>query len=393
MGSVSSFYPPCMHLPDSKRLSAAPFPLCALLVFLAGCREREIRTYQTPKDGSDLVTPAQQESQAVPSVVVDSAPHWKAPDSWKVQALSGMRVASFSVSDVNGGTADISVISFGGTGGDELANVNRWRGQLKLPPITSEGLPAALTTVSTEAGDFSLVDLRADQGEAGKPPAGTLGAWLHRGAKSYFFKITGPAELVASQKTLFIEFLKSVTFSGPAATASSNTNDLPKAPAGMTEMPAMPASPALPGGGALKSAEGSNLKWNAPATWTIKTGSSMRKGSYALGADGAVDLAITAFPGDVGGPLANVNRWLGQVGLPQIEEAVLPQYTSHMDSNGLTFFLVDTGSKDPSHPQRIVAGVVFWQGNSWFFKMTGPTDQVAKEKQPFIDFLQTVRTP
>ena len=41
----------------------------------------------------------------------------------------------------------------------------------------------------------------------------------------------------------------------------------------------------------------------------------MRRGSYAVGADEktAADLAITAFPGDVGGDLANVNRWLNKL--------------------------------------------------------------------------------
>jgi hypothetical protein len=95
----------------------------------------------------------------------------------------------------------------------------------------------------------------------------------------------------------------------------------------------------------------------------------------------------------VGGPIANVNRWLGQVGLPPIEEAALPQYTSHMEANGLVFFIADTGSKEPSNPQRILAAVVFWQGNSWFFKMTGPTELVAQERPGFLEFLHTVHTP
>jgi len=64
-----------------------------------------------------------------------------------------------------------------------------------------------------------------------------------------------------------------------------------------------------------------------------------------------------------------------------------------MAANGLEFFIADTGAKDPTHPQRIVAGVVFWQGNSWFFKMTGPAGQVGREKPGFLEFLQTVHAP
>ena len=33
-----------------------------------------------------------------------------------------------------------------------------------------------------------------------------------------------------------------------------------------------------------------------------------------------IDFSITSFPGDVGGLLANVNRWLGQIGLPPTDQ-------------------------------------------------------------------------
>jgi hypothetical protein len=95
----------------------------------------------------------------------------------------------------------------------------------------------------------------------------------------------------------------------------------------------------------------------------------------------------------VGGTVANVNRWLGQVGLPAIDEADLPSYTTHVSANGLIFFVADTGSKDPANPQRIVAAVTSWQGDSWFFKMSGPSKLVADEKAEFLDFIQTVRKP
>src|SRR5262245_59791460 len=92
------------------------------------------------------------------------------------------------------------------------------------------------------------------------------------------------------------------------------------------EMPAAKASaqpPAAPAGGtmantAVPTAQGDGLAWTAPAHWQAKPASAMRKGSYAIAGDGgaAADLSITAFPGDVGGEAANVNRWRGQVSLP-----------------------------------------------------------------------------
>jgi len=392
-----------MPHPEPFRRTIALLCLISIASAFGGCRDRQIRSYQTPKeaDDSSATAPA---SEAVPPVVTEpAAPQWLAPADWQAQPISGMRLASFTVTDGKGGTADVSVVNFGGTGGDELANINRWRGQLKLAPVGADALASQVESLGTAAGDFSVADLTAEQAEPGKPPSRILGAWLQRGGKVWFFKMMGPAELVGSQKPAFLGFLKSVTFAaapqggpvsaGPRSQGIANTNDLPRTAPAAPDLSLQAPSPSVPGVGPVKAAEGSLLVWHAPDSWTVRKASSMRKGSYALGPEGSVDLAITAFPGDVGGPLANVNRWLGQVGLPPIEEAALGDYTTHMAANGLEFFIADTGAKDPTHPQRIVAGVVFWQGNSWFFKMTGPAEQVGREKPGFLEFLQTVHAP
>ena len=56
----------------------------------------------------------------------------------------------------------------------------------------------------------------------------------------------------------------------------------------------------------------------------------MRIGNYAVSnqAGESLDFSITTFPGQVGGVLANVNRWLGQVGIEPTDEAGLSEYLS-----------------------------------------------------------------
>ena len=56
----------------------------------------------------------------------------------------------------------------------------------------------------------------------------------------------------------------------------------------------------------------------------------MRVGNYSVSnkAGEALDFSITSFPGEVGGILANVNRWLGQVGMSPTDEQGLSQYLS-----------------------------------------------------------------
>jgi hypothetical protein len=60
-----------------------------------------------------------------------------------------------------------------------------------------------------------------------------------------------------------------------------------------------------------------------------------------------------------------------------------------MESNGLHFLVVDAeGGSAP-----IVAALLPWNGGTWFFKLTGPAEPVARAKPAFISFLKTVRAP
>ena len=142
---------------------------------------------------------------------------------------------------------------------------------------------------------------------------------------------------------------------------------------------------------AVPTASGASLAWTAPAHWTAKSGSAMRKGSYAIKADGAeADMAITAFPGDVGGDLANLNRWRGQIQLPPVGQAEFESATQHLDRNGLHMTVVDVGGTGAG-AQRILGAMVPHAGATWFFKLMGPDALVAKEKTAFMAFLDTVK--
>jgi hypothetical protein len=192
--------------------------------------------------------------------------------------------------------------------------------------------------------------------------------------------------------------------SAPAPVA--NTNDLPPAgqgspasvaPANGALPPGHPAIEGMPAPGdagtamasaSVSTAASQPLVWTAPAGWTPKKASAMRKGSYSIsGPEGAGDVSITAFPGDVGGNLANVNRWRGQLQLPPVQDvatAVQP-----LDTNGL-HLLVFEGANQGT---RMIGVIVPQSDATWFFKLTGPDALVAREKPAFLDFLKTVRAP
>lgn len=142
---------------------------------------------------------------------------------------------------------------------------------------------------------------------------------------------------------------------------------------------------------AVATASGAALSWTAPAGWAAKSGSSMRKGSYAVKGDGGeADMAITAFPGDVGGDLANLNRWRGQIQLPPVGQAEFEAATQHLDRNTLHMTVVDVAGTG-ANAQRILGAMVPFAGATWFFKLSGPDALVAKEKAAFMAFLDTIK--
>lgn len=178
-----------------------------------------------------------------------------------------------------------------------------------------------------------------------------------------------------------------------SAAASTNAGTVP--PSMNQGTPSTPSAPAMDmASTAVPTANGSDLAWSAPADWKPKPAGAMRKGSFTVsGAAGDADLSITAFPGDVGGELANLNRWRGQIQLGPLTDADLPGATTRVEQNSLTFVVVDYVSPSSNKPSRILGAIVPFNGATWFFKLMGPDATVAEAKPAFLEFLKTVRAP
>jgi hypothetical protein len=157
-------------------------------------------------------------------------------------------------------------------------------------------------------------------------------------------------------------------------------------------MPPAPAGDSM-AGTAVPTEAGAALTWTAPAAWRVKAASAMRKGSYTVPGEGGEDgdVSITAFPGDVGGELANVNRWRGQVQLPPLAEGDLAGSVATLQSGGLQLTVVDFTSGPGAVPKRILGAIVPFADGTWFFKLTGPDRLVGREKQAFLSFLRSIK--
>jgi hypothetical protein len=83
---------------------------------------------------------------------------WQLPEGWQQSPGTGMRAATITIPSAGG--LEMSVVTFdwrGDATNNLLANVNRWRGQMHLPPIG----PAELSKVARQVADgpVTIVDL------------------------------------------------------------------------------------------------------------------------------------------------------------------------------------------------------------------------------------------
>lgn len=162
---------------------------------LLGCKEEGVQHYRVARTESPPKRPFE----------------YQLPEGWREQFTQNqMALASFSI-DANGKRADVTVTRFPGRAGGLVDNINRWRGQLELPPQTDEQLKPDLKDVAVGDSTGKLVEI-VGADKAGEPRQEILGVVVVRGEQTWFFKMKGPADLVVQQKAAFEQFVKSVTF-------------------------------------------------------------------------------------------------------------------------------------------------------------------------------------
>jgi len=143
--------------------------------------------------------------------------------------------------------------------------------------------------------------------------------------------------------------------------------------------------------GPAASAQG-GLTWQAPDHWEELTANGVRRGSFkATNAAGdTADISLIAFPGDVGGLAANLNRWRTQVGLNPLPEAEVQTTIEHQDTPYFHLDFVNYLGESNGLPTRVAGAVTSHGGETWFFKIIGPATIVDAELGAFRAFLQTL---
>lgn len=130
-----------------------------------------------------------------------------APGEWQSAPVGPFAKLTYRIAD-GSDTGEITVSSLSAAANDLLANVNRWRGQVQLPPLMPAELTSQVRVLQLGAAEGSYVDLDG----AGTSGQSILGAIAVHGDLAWFFKFKGPAPLVARERERFETFMKSVRF-------------------------------------------------------------------------------------------------------------------------------------------------------------------------------------
>lgn len=129
-------------------------------------------------------------------------------------------------------------------------------------------------------------------------------------------------------------------------------------------------------------------QWTVPVGWRSEPASGMRRASFSVGpAEAAADLSVIALRGTAGGLRANVDRWRQQIGLgplPADQEPAVP-----LPNASVPVQWIDLHRE--SLPESILGGVVSVRGETWFFKLMGPSETIAAVRGEFEDFLLSLQ--
>lgn len=333
--------------------------LAASFAALAGCdRSPQVRAYTTPKE---VAQPAADESMAgmdMPQSPAAENIAWTLPAGWKELDAGGDSNAFFRPDarisvDPNDPKLVLTVSHLGDSPGARsvIGNVNRWENQEGLPQSNESDL-AKVTSPIASGGN--KVDL------AGKGRR-LLGAIIPHAQKTWFVKLVGPENEIAAKAAEFDAFIASIHFSAAAAPSEAST--------------------AAPPG----------IAWKVPSDWTAQAGNGPLLARFEA-AGGAIEIKVSSFAtGNFGSLADNLNRWHGEVGLPDVSAAEARDVAPTMlGQRAWKIYDFSSPASTGANSKRVIVGQTEEQGQTYFFKMLGPAGAVAQQKASFEKFLASV---
>lgn len=181
---------------------------------------------------------------------------------------------------------------------------------------------------------------------------------------------------------------------GPQETGPAMAAPTPAAPPPAAGQPSVNPSSTMSTLPGMESAAASidTPDWTVPESWEELAPTSIRKGNFRI-VDGekTVEITVTAFPGDVGGLEANVNRWRRQIGLPPEPLSTLSESIETIEVDGQPASYVDLLSVGTPNGIGIVGAVVPHGAKTWFVKMVGDPTLLQGQESELMSFLNSIQ--
>jgi hypothetical protein len=172
----------------------------------SGCSRDDVTHFRVPKEPEQVqrVAAPAPEGIAPPPRPAGRGLRWTLPAGWSDGAGGPMRFATLKPPVV--GRIDASVVVLPGPAGGELANVNRWRGQIGLPALDEAALARARKVMKTKAGALKVYDFTSE----GTPRSRLVAGLTEVAGDTWFVKMTGDAETVGAARADFMKLLGSL---------------------------------------------------------------------------------------------------------------------------------------------------------------------------------------
>ena len=132
------------------------------------------------------------------------------------------------------------------------------------------------------------------------------------------------------------------------------------------------------------------LTWDLPESWSETRSSGIAMARITPSEKSDVSITITRLRGTAGGIAANIRRWGGQVGIPQMSDADLSAVQSDLPHDEAEAVLVDFNALPSVTENSMKVCILKYAGFSLFIKATGSKKGLATISDDIKKFVQSI---
>ena len=182
------------------------FNLLYTLIILIVCScqsEKQVSVYKVKKTDALLAKQNKKEKK--------SGLNWTAPNNWIEKKPTDFRLASYDIKTLKGDLVDLSITVFPGDAGGIESNVNRWRRQINLSPLSLDEIMNEALIESSMLGEYYVFNLTNQNNNQGML-ATIIPNYSNSGSikETIFVKMINSLQVLEELKYEFELFCKSI---------------------------------------------------------------------------------------------------------------------------------------------------------------------------------------